>query len=228
MSSGEGIFMVELGGVDGDDVARAFEAARVRRVRAMRLTIAGHHRPTADFANLVIAELSRSPTIERLVLHHPGLVTRFLVSSIVLAAPTVHVVAETGIEARQGANASPPSSPVPDPQAEGAGGRASSLRWITAEIGGDLAELDELFSRAQTVGARGLVLVLRVDRPLDAALRDAMTDRLHQATWLRALALVHAGAAVGFLASTLSLRAAHVRVRSFPTIGEAEAMLRGM
>lgn len=228
MIAAEGVFTLDLDGVEADDVARAFEAARVRRVRAVRLVIAGHHRPSAGFAQHVIAELSRSPTIERLLLHHPGLVTRFLVSSIVLAAPAVTVVAETGVESPPDAAALPVSSPALDREAEGVGNRAPPLRWITGELGGDLAEIDELFARARTVGARGLVIVLRVDRPLDAALRDAMTDRLHQATWLRALALVHTGAAVGFLASTLSLRAAHVRVRSFPTIAEAEATLRGM
>jgi hypothetical protein len=228
MSAAERVLTIELQGVGSEDVERAFEAARVRRARVLRLSIAAHHRPTVGFAQVVIAELSRTPTIERLLVNHPGLVTRFLVSSIVLASPRVNVVAETFATTGDAPPLVPDAAPRPDDDPDAFGNRPPALRWHTAEIGDDVAELDEVLARARTMGARGLILALHIDRPLDAALRDALTERLAGATWLHALALVHAGAAVGFLASTLSLRASHVRIRSFPTITEAEAMMRGM
>lgn len=227
MSAAERVLTVELPGVADEDIERAFEAARVRRARVLRLSIPAQHRPSAGFAQVVIAELSRTPTIERLLVNHPGLVTRFLVSSIVLAAPRVNVVAETSTPTDDSAPLV--LDAVSRPQDDDFfGNRPPPLRWHTAEVGEEIGALDDVLARARTMGARGLILALHIDRPLDAALRDALTDRLTGATWLRALALVHAGAAVGFLASTLSLRASHVRIRSFPTIGEAETMMRAM
>lgn len=206
---------ITLDRLDQADVAAAFDKARVRRASAMRLTIGEQLRPDAEFVRLVVEALASVPSLKHLAIRHPRLVTRFLASSIALSAPTVAVIAEVEAAQSSRTTAAFPVRTTPTAPAE-----RSRVLVVDLDEGGHA--LDEALERARTGGITHLVIALGGARPLEASVRDALVDGLPTIASLRVLALAHASAAVGFLASTITLRVPHVRVRSFTTREEAE------
>ena len=217
----------------------AFAQMRNRLAESVVLAFAPSMRLPSLLVEVVSDELERSRTIQDLTLVHPASSTGFFASAIGLRVQTVRVSGVSsyeGVAAFESRSSAPPprTSYLPSAVSISQYPRAATASVFPPELRGQLVIValrrDEpvetgvarAFLDFRDRGARAAAVLFDDASSPTTALTDLIVSELDGAPAVRALALVHASAALGFLASSVGLRAPHVRVRAFADVAAAE------
>lgn len=199
--------------ITGDDldaeVDRAFE--RFRRSNAMRgaLLLAASCRPSAALADRIVRAADGCPELRELVLVHPSSSVGFIASTLQLRLRRVSVSACRDPSELSGDGGAP----------ERTGQR---FRYPTATLpaGAGAAAIEAALGRTRS--PRCALVFDPSERPRRETI-DALASVLESRPDLEELVVVHPSPSIGFLTSSLSLRAPHVNVRAVRSIEELVA-----
>ena len=192
------------------DLERASARAARRRATRLQLRLAPQLRATAELAKDLAEAASALTDLEELVLIHPSSAFGFLASTLQLRLPGVKVRA---LDAEMtGTAATPTAQAYSDIEATPQAGSAteSAIVRLSADSGG--AEAREALLRLGDATACAVVFDA-AGRPRRACV-DGLVEAIASMPELREITLVHDSVSIGFLASSLSLRAPNVVVRT--------------
>jgi len=197
--------------IAGDDpsaeIERAFE--RFRRSRAMRgaLVLGASCRPSAALADSIVQAIEACPELRELVLVHPSSSVGFIASTLQLRLRNVSVSA-----CRDLSELSPDSgSPLRRT------GERLRLPVQTLPAGAGAAEVEAALEKVRA--PRCAIAFDPSERPRREAL-DALATALGGRRDLEEVVLIHPSPSMGFLTSSLGLRAPHVTIRAVRAVEE--------
>jgi len=187
----------------GEDLERAVSETRKSGSNRLILDLDSDIRASATFADHVIAALGGADFLDELVLVHASPAFGFLASALQLRLQSVRVKAKQG--AWLSSEPAPPA-PAPTPSAAPPGDRA--IARLSAK-----ADAAEAHAQMLALGeAEACFVVFDASARPERGCINGIVEALEAMPKLEQITLVHDSPSIGFLASSLSLRAPRITV----------------